>query len=91
MSAARPVVSAGCGSKVLRDGVDGVIVADDDPAALADALDRCRAQPEWLAGLGTRARQSYLGRLTWDVVMPQIEEVYAGLREPRGRPGNRGS
>jgi glycosyltransferase involved in cell wall biosynthesis len=91
MSSARAVVSAGCGSKVLRDGVDGVIVADDDPGALADALDRCRADPAWCAVLGKHARQSFLAGMTWDVVLPQIEQVYAGLREHGDHPRRRQS
>jgi glycosyltransferase involved in cell wall biosynthesis len=89
MSAAKAVVTAGCGAKVLRDGVDGVVVADDDPAALADALERCRRQPAWCEALGEAARQTYLERLTWDVVLPQIEGVYAGLREPGRRSERR--
>jgi 1,2-diacylglycerol 3-alpha-glucosyltransferase len=89
MGAARAVVTAGCGSKVLRDGVDGVVVADDDPDALAAALDRCRTDPPWRAVLGKRARQTFLATMTWEVVLPQIEQVYAGLREPRGHPSGR--
>ncbi len=79
MSAAKAVVSAGCGSKVLRDGVDGVLVPDDDAAALAEAIDRCRRDPERRRGLGVAARRTYLERLTWECVLPQIEDVYAGL------------
>lgn len=79
MSAAKAVVSAGCGSKVLRDGVDGVVVPDDDAAALAGAIDRCRRDPERRRDLGRAARRTYLERLTWECVLPQIENVYAGL------------
>jgi glycosyltransferase involved in cell wall biosynthesis len=89
MSAAKAVVSAGCGAKVLRDGVDGVVVADDDPEALAGALERCRRQPDRCVALGQAARRTYLERLTWDVVLPRIEEVYAGLREPARHFGRR--
>jgi len=91
MSAAKAVITAGCGSKVLRDGVDGVVVADDDVSALADAIDRCRRDPGWCRVLGEQARRRYLEKLTWDVVLPQIEEVYAGLREPTDGSGRRGS
>jgi glycosyltransferase involved in cell wall biosynthesis len=79
MSAAKAVVSAGCGSKVLRDGVDGVVVPDDDAAALAGAIDLCRRDPERRRDLGRAARRTYLERLTWECVLPQIENVYAGL------------
>lgn len=79
MSAAKAVVTAGCGSKVLRDGVDGMVVADDDATALADAIDRCRRDPGLRTKLGETARRTFLERLTWERVLPQIEEVYAGL------------
>ncbi|MFN2427149.1 MAG: glycosyltransferase family 4 protein, partial [Candidatus Binatia bacterium] len=82
MSAAKAIVSAGCGSKVLRDGVDGIVVTDDDPQALADAIDRCRRDTAGCGILGEQARRRYLETLTWEVVLPQIEAVYAGLREP---------
>jgi 1,2-diacylglycerol 3-alpha-glucosyltransferase len=91
MSAGRAVVSAGCGSKVLRDGVDGLVVGDDDPDAFAAALDRCRADPALRAQLGKQARQSFLAGMTWEAVLPQIEGVYAGLREQGVHPERRGS
>jgi 1,2-diacylglycerol 3-alpha-glucosyltransferase len=82
MSAAKAVVSAGCGSKILRNGVDGVVVADDDAEALAGAIDRLRHEPAGRRALGEAARRTFLERMTWDTVLPQIEGVYAGLREP---------
>ncbi len=85
MSAAKAVVTAGCGSKVLRSGVDGIVVADDDPAQLADAIELCREDPARRAALGQAARRSYLESLTWEQVLPRIEDVYAGLRDPDGR------
>jgi len=91
MSAAKAVITAGCGSKVLRDGVDGIVVADDDVGALAGAIDRCRRDPGWCGVLGEQARRRYLEKLTWEVVLPQIEEVYAGLREPTDGSGRRRS
>ena len=42
-----------------------------------------------LFGIGSvEARRSYLERLTWEVVLPQIERVYASLREPAESPGS---
>jgi glycosyltransferase involved in cell wall biosynthesis len=89
MSAAKAVVSAGCGSKVLRDGVDGLVVGDDDPEALAEAIDRCRRNPAVRGTLGEAARHTFLQRLSWDRVLPQIEGVYAGLRESSRASGCR--
>jgi 1,2-diacylglycerol 3-alpha-glucosyltransferase len=89
MSAAKAVVTAGCGSKVLRDGVDGLVVADDDPGAFAGALERCRRLPDLRRALGGAARATFLERLTWEKVLPQVERVYAGLREPTRATGSR--
>lgn len=87
MGAAKAVIAAGCGSKVLRDGVDGLVVGDDDAAAFASAIDRCRQAPVLRRALGEGARRTFLERLTWQRVLPQIETVYAGLREPSRMPG----
>ena len=81
MSAAKPVITGGCGAKVLQDGIDGVVVADGDERAWVQGLDRCRREPRWLRDLGDAARRTYLGSLTWEKVLPQIEDVYEGLRE----------
>ena len=89
MSAAKAVIVAGCGSKVLRDGVDGLVVGDDDAEAFALAIDRCRREPAVRGALGEAARHTFLERLTWDRVLPPIEAVYAGLREPSRSPGRR--
>lgn len=88
MSAAKAVITAGCGSKVLRDGVDGLVVGDDDPRALAEAIDRCRRDPAARGDLGEAARRTFLQRLSWERVLPQVEAVYAGLRES-SRPSGR--
>lgn len=95
MSAAKAVVSAGCGSKVLRDGEDGLVVPDDDPEAFAEAIEVCRRDPERRRALAAAARRSYLERLTWETVLPRIERVYAELgvggataRSPEQAPGS---
>jgi glycosyltransferase involved in cell wall biosynthesis len=82
MSAARAVVSAGCGSKVLRDDVDGVVVRDDDPDAFAAAIAALRDDAARRDRLGKEARERFLRQLTWEAVLPRIEAVYDGLREP---------
>ncbi|MBI5506844.1 MAG: glycosyltransferase family 4 protein [Deltaproteobacteria bacterium] len=83
MSAAKAVVTAGCGAKVLRDGVDGIVVRDDDPAAMAAAITSCAARPDRGRGLGEAARRSFLATATWQKVLPQIEELYRRLVCPK--------
>ncbi|HEY2773595.1 MAG TPA: glycosyltransferase family 4 protein [Candidatus Binatia bacterium] len=87
MSAAKAVVSAGCGSKVLTDGVDAVVVEDDDAQAFAAALVALREDPRRRKALGEAARRRFLAGMTWQAVLPRIEAVYDGLREAGGRSG----
>ncbi len=84
MSAARAVVTAGCGAKVLRDGIDGVVVADDNPKAMAEALAALLADPARRDTLGAAARQRFLRELTWETVLPRVESIYDGLLRGTG-------
>jgi len=54
---------------VIRDGVSGLLCPPGDAAALAQALDRLRRDPELRAGLGRAARATVLERHTWDAVL----------------------
>jgi glycosyltransferase involved in cell wall biosynthesis len=85
MAAGRPIVTAGCGGKVLEDGVDGVVVRDDDAAALAEGCRRVLDDPEYARRIGEGARRTYLSSLTWEAVLPAIEEVYARVAAGQGR------
>jgi glycosyltransferase involved in cell wall biosynthesis len=76
LAAGRAVVTTGCGAKLIRDGIDGLVVRDDDPDALASALGRVLADPELAARLEGEARRTYLSALTWEAVLPAIEGVY---------------
>ncbi len=84
MSLGRAIVSAGCGAKVLRHGVDGLIVPDDDPQALAAAVRRLGQHAELRSQLGKAARAAFLASYTWDAVLPVIESVYEKVSRPRG-------
>lgn len=59
LAAARPVVASAVGGlpEIVRDGLDGLLVPPEDPAALAAALSRC------LADAGERDRMGEAGRL----------------------------
>jgi len=86
MSAGRPIVTAGCGGKVVRDGVDGLVVPDDDPHALAAAVRRTAADPALGERLGHEARRRFLASLTWNSVLPAVEDVYAEVTGRQGTP-----
>ena len=75
MSAGRATVTAGCGAKVIRDDVDGLVVDDDDAGGMAAAIaalawDRRRAQR-----LGACARRRFEREMTWAAVLPALEAV----------------
>ncbi len=88
MCGARAVVAAGCGAKVLTDGVDGVLVDDEDPSALAAALDDLRREPGRRTELARAARATFVAGLSWDSVLPRIEAIYAGLVPGRSGRGS---
>jgi glycosyltransferase involved in cell wall biosynthesis len=58
MATGRPVVSCAVSGipELVRDGETGLIVPPDDPAALADAIERLAREPALGARLGTAAR-----------------------------------
>lgn len=56
------VVTTGCGaSEVVQDGLTGYTVPPDDPAALADALDRVLSSPEQALRMGEAGRIALRG------------------------------
>jgi glycosyltransferase involved in cell wall biosynthesis len=76
-----PAVATPIGSieEIIADGMTGVIVPPNDPAALSDGIARALASG---VVLGAAARQYCLGRFDIDVVAARWEEV---LREAAGR------
>ncbi|MFT4572174.1 MAG: 1,2-diacylglycerol 3-alpha-glucosyltransferase [Hyphomicrobiaceae bacterium] len=79
MSAGKAVVTAGCGAKLVRDGIDGLVVADGSPSCLATALKGLANDPERAHTLAQNARRTYLAQLTWDRILPRIEASYERL------------
>ena len=60
--------------EVVEAGVSGLVVPSDEPAALADALDRLAAQPQLRERLGAAARET-LRQSDWPVVGPIWESL----------------
>jgi len=79
MSAGKAVIVAGCGSKLIRHGVDGLVVADDDAAALAGAIARCAGDPALVEALGAEARRTYLTSLTWEALLARLAPIYRSV------------
>lgn len=65
---------------LVRDGIEGLIVPPDDPAALAAALVRLCADPALVAGMGRAARSRVeSGDFTEEAVTRAVCAIYAEL------------
>jgi glycosyltransferase involved in cell wall biosynthesis len=91
MAAARPVVATDVGANghLLRGGELGVLVPPNDPAALAAALGRLRADAARAARLGAAARRHVQAHYSRDAMRRRFEAFYEGLcreRRPAVQP-----
>ncbi len=80
MSAGRAVVTAGCGAKIIRDGDDGLVVDDDDPHCMAEAIRRLTGDRGLRQRLAACARRRFEREMTWKTVLPAVEAAVAGVR-----------
>ena len=80
MACGTPVVASRVGGLpyLVQDGVSGLLVPDNDPPALADALQRVLHEPGLAASLGARARQVALG-YSWQRVAQGHMALYGEL------------
>jgi glycosyltransferase involved in cell wall biosynthesis len=82
MAAGLPVVASRIGQleKVINDGVNGLLVAPGDAAALAGAIERLASDPALCIRLGRAARETVLRGHTWESVVDRILAL-AGLED----------
>jgi len=75
---ARPMIAtdvSGC-REVVRDGVNGVLIPENNPQKLADEILKFSLDPDLCASMG-QAGRDYIGReLSADSVTHQIEHLY---------------
>ena len=78
MAFAKPVIGCAAGGvpEVVADGENGLLVPPDDPAVLADAIERLVADESLRNRLGLRSRERYLSQFTQTVMASQIEAFY---------------
>jgi GalNAc-alpha-(1->4)-GalNAc-alpha-(1->3)-diNAcBac-PP-undecaprenol alpha-1,4-N-acetyl-D-galactosaminyltransferase len=90
MAAGLPVVSFNCSSgirQIIRDGIDGVIVATTSVGSLAASLDRLMSSEVERSRLSARAVE-VADRFAIDKAMAQWEALaYACVRQPLPRAG----
>jgi glycosyltransferase involved in cell wall biosynthesis len=88
MAASLPVVATDVGgnTEAVTDGVSGLIVPSEDPAALAEAITRLLADPSKAQEMGAAGKKLVAEKFTTDAMMHQITLAYANLL-----PGGRGS
>ncbi|MBL8670118.1 MAG: glycosyltransferase family 4 protein [Alphaproteobacteria bacterium] len=80
----RPVIAtdiAGC-REIARHGETGLLVTKNDPAALADAIERLASDAEMRRGLGSGARALVERELSADVVVRETLALYRRLLGP---------
>lgn len=63
--------------EVVEDGVTGLVVAPNDPAALRRAIHWMLDHPEERAAMGARARERVTQRFNWTTVVRRCLEAYA--------------
>ena len=92
MACGTPVVASAAGAlpEVLRTGGGGVLVAPDDPEALAAGMRALLDRPEQRAELGRRGRKGITAAYSWPRVAEATASVYADVvarwAASRGRP-----
>ncbi len=74
----RPVICTPVGDMAVRvrDGVDGIVVPPDDPAAIAAAAGRLLADPAAAQAMGVEARHRAEARYSWDVIVREMLAAY---------------
>ena len=74
----KPVIGADIGPTrdVIHDGVDGVLVKPNDPAALAEHIIALLSDPVRREQMGQSGRNKTLTQFTWDRIIDKMEHVY---------------
>ena len=78
MSQGRPVVTTSNGAQpeIITDGFDGLLVAPDDPVALAGSLRRLIESPALRNDIGHHAADTFRERFTYPIFFSKIMKVY---------------
>jgi glycosyltransferase involved in cell wall biosynthesis len=88
MAAGAPTVATRVGGtpEALADGENGLLVAPDDPAGLAHAIERMLDDPATAASFGRAARRTIEQRFSLPRMVAATEQLYVDLLQRRGAP-----
>ncbi len=80
MATGLPVIASthSCGPEVIRQGVDGFVLAPDDISGLADKLEWCAAHRQPLLEMGRNAVER-AGDFSWDAHRERLKALLAEL------------
>jgi glycosyltransferase involved in cell wall biosynthesis len=78
MAASRPVIAVNRGGipEIISDGVDGLLVPAEQPAAMAAAINRVIEQPAFAAELARAGRTRVLEKFTPEIQANRMLEIY---------------
>jgi glycosyltransferase involved in cell wall biosynthesis len=84
MAAALPVVATDVGgnAEAVKDGVSGLLVPSDDPAALSAAITRLLSDPSRAKAMGIAGKALAAEYFTTEAMMHRITAVYGNLLAP---------
>ena len=89
MAAGRPIVATAVGGnvKLIRDGLDGLLVPPDNPEQLAEAIDHLLREPVLATQMGQSAYHSVREQFSWKSVARKYEMFWHGLASSREQAG----
>jgi glycosyltransferase involved in cell wall biosynthesis len=81
MACGKPVVAFDISAlpEIIDNGVDGILVAPQDPEAITKSLLNLLNDPSLAKRIGGAARQKIATRFTWDLAAVQLERIYQVL------------
>jgi glycosyltransferase involved in cell wall biosynthesis len=87
MAAGLPVIATAVGGvpELVQHRTNGILIAADDRAAVAQALRDLIDDPAWAAALGRAARETIQSRFSFNRMVNSFEDLYLELLH-RGAP-----
>lgn len=89
MAAGKAIVASAGSAKGLRDGYNGLVVADGDAFGFGRAIVRILRDDRLRERLGENARRTALDHYSWERLLERVEEIYE--RVLAQRKGERGA